>query len=226
MAFTNFLNTIGQIAGPAQNIFGAVKGYRDEKRLRKGILNQGPTEQEKFLNFLYGELAKPDSAYINRLTEQERTRMAGDLSKAINEQVLANRRERSLGRAAPFFDPERADETQSYILSRAGGEMGTQARGNVIENLLASAKGMAPLADAEAQRRREKLNARTEFFGVDRLLGNPLQRFLGENNLGDSIQSLLGAIQGNKAYFPPGRAGTYGPYQPAQRTPQSFMPRF
>ena len=224
MAFTNFLSTIGQIAGPAQSIFGAIKGYRDEKRLRKDILNQGPTEQEKFLNFLYGELAKPDSAYINRLTEQERTRMAGDLSKAINEQVLANRRERALGRAAPFFDPERADETQSYILSRAGGEMETRARGNVIENLLTSAKGLSPLADIEAQRRKDKLNARTEFFGLDRSQGDPLQRLFSEGGLGNSIQELLGAIKGNKAYFPQGRAGTYGPYQ--QRVPQSYMPRF
>jgi hypothetical protein len=225
MAFTQFLGTIGALAGPAQNIFGAVKGYREEKRLRKDILNQGPTEQEKFLNYLYGEIAKPDSAYINHLTEQEKTRMAGDLAKAINEQVLANRREMALGRAAPFFDPERADETQSYILSRAGAQMGTQARGNVIENLLSSARGLSGLSNVEAQRRRDKLNARTELFGLDRSEGTATQRLFNENNLGGNIQALLGAIKGNRAYFPPDKMGTYGPYRP-QRAPQSFMPRF
>ena len=77
--------------------------------------------------------------------------MRGAQQSDIKSKVLADRRERSMGRSPVFFDPERADENIAYQISRGAPMLQQQAQQSAIQRILEAA-GVGKYAGAEGDR--------------------------------------------------------------------------
>lgn len=131
---TDIAGTVEELSGPVGQIVGAIRGPRDVPQVEPLAAPPAETEAMRLL----AALADPGNERIAQLRQEEFQQLAQALSQGIRGQVLADRRERSLGRAGAFFDPERQDEALSLQLSRGLPALQQQAQSNVLDRILAA----------------------------------------------------------------------------------------
>lgn len=148
-ATSNASNIFSSIASPVQQILGAVKKQKNPVNY---VQMPSAPEAESYSVELLKELANPNSALLASLSAEENSALNAAQQSDIMERILADRRERAMGRANVFFDPERTDENISYQVSRAAGGLQSQARSNALNRILAAAKGVGGFAPAQTQR--------------------------------------------------------------------------
>ena len=139
--------TVTEIAGPVGQIIGAIRGPRDVPQVQPIPVPAAETESIALLR----ALADPGNELIQQLQREEFEGLTQALSQGLRAQVLAGRREESLGRRRPFFDPERQDEALAFQLSRGLPALQQQARQNAINRVLAAA-GVGQFAGGQQQR--------------------------------------------------------------------------
>lgn len=202
-----FLTNLTQAIGPIQQILSAIKGPEKPKI-------QPQPEAERYAQSLLKALADPNNSLLKSMASEELLNLQGGVQSDIRSKVLADRRERSMGRSNAFFDPERSDENIAYQISRGTPMLRQQAQQNAINRILQAA-GVGKYADAESERQQNYYAALGEQKKGELLQGGLMGR-LEQGN--DSLQKILQIFQqGNgKPYFPPGKEGTYGPYQPQE----------
>ena len=186
----NIAGTIGQIAGPIGQIISAVRGPEDVPQVQPTPTPAAETEAIRLLR----ALADPGNTRIQQLQREEFEQLANALSQGLRGQVLAGRREESLGRRRPFFDPERQDEALAFQLSRGLPALQQQARSNVIDRILAAA-GQGEFAPGQAQRIRGDIAAQAarqaEIATREQQAGGTFERF--QRGLG-GLSQILEAI--------------------------------
>lgn len=201
-----FLGKIAEAAGPVQQILRAIKGPEKPKI-------QPQPESERYAISLLKALADPNNSYVQSLADKEFQTLRGGQQADIRSKVLADRREQSMGRAPVFFDPERADENIAYQISRGTPMLQQQSQQNAIDRILQAA-GVGKYAGAESERQQNLYAAQGEFDKTNTAAGGIMGRI---NQGNDALKKILEIFQqgnSNPAYFPPGKQGTYGPYQP------------
>lgn len=110
---------IGQAIGAANTIYSTIKGFSAGKKAQKFAMQQRPGPNEERAAELYNALLDPDNPIIKKLQTQYTQTNTANFLNAIREMQYADRRAQALGRAPTFFNPERADETVNYLVSRA-----------------------------------------------------------------------------------------------------------
>ena len=149
MAF-EFLNSIG----PLVNILSAVNGYRNANNAVSG--NNVATASEKKSQALYAALADPNSPLLKQLTDQQQEQNLSDFQQQLTEMQLADRRAQAMGRSPTFFNPERADESLSYLTSRGLPQLRQQSQNQALARIQAAAGGIGGAMGA--QQNRQQIN--------------------------------------------------------------------
>ena len=140
----NIAGNIGKAAGPIEQIMAAIKGPKKPQA-------QPQPEAERYALSMLKALAEPGNSLVKALADEEMQNLQGGVQSDIRSKVLADRRERSMGRAPVFFDPERADENIAYQISRGTPMLRQQSQQNAIKRILEAA-GVGNYAGAESDR--------------------------------------------------------------------------
>ena len=189
----NIAQTVGGLVDPVSQIVQAVRGPRDVPQVQPIATPAAETESLRLLQ----ALADPGNELVQQLQQEEFEQLAQALSQGIRAQVLAGRREESLGRTRPFFDPERQDEAISFQLSRGLPQLQQTARTNALNRILQAAQGVGGFAPAQGQRITGDIAARgaraTEQAAREQAAGGTAGRI--QQGLG-GLERLLQAIQG------------------------------
>lgn len=180
----DFLNDIAGAIGPVQQILGAIKGNKKPKQ-------QPMPESERYAISLLKALADPNNTLVSSLADKEFQTLRGGQQSDIRSKVLADRRERSMGRAPVFFDPERADENIAFQISRGTPMLKQQSQQNAIQRILQAA-GVGNYAGAESDRMQNYYAALGEQKKGDILQGG-LSGRVGQGM--DALQKILEIFQ-------------------------------
>lgn len=179
-----FLGQIGQAAGPIQQIISAIKGPK------KPVAQPQPAAEQYSISLLKA-LADPNNSLVRALADEEFRSMRGAQQGDIRSKVMADRRERSMGRAPVFFDPERADENIAYQISRGTPMLQQQAQQSAIQRILQAA-GVGNFSGAESDRWKNHQGALAEYEKTKATAGGVLGR-VGQAN--DALQKILDIFQ-------------------------------
>lgn len=139
----NIANTISSVAGPVNSIINAIRGPQ-----KVNIPAPKQPASEAYAISLLKALAEPGNSLVKSLAAEELRNLMGGMQSDIRSRVLADRRERSMGRAPVFFDPERADENIAFQISRGGAGLVQQAQNNAIARIMQAA-GVGKFAPGE-----------------------------------------------------------------------------
>ena len=182
------LEFLNQLGGAVQQY----QGYRAGRKAQKyGKMALQMTPDEIRAAQLLAAYSNPESSSLVKLrTQQEYQQAQEALMSQIREQRLADRRGELRGQRQSFFDPERADQTIDYLISRGAPAMMSQARQNVLANLLSEANNY----NAQGNRERDRINRAQEFYTnkAAGLKGGPLQSF----RFGDILGNIVGQKTG------------------------------
>ena len=148
---------IGQVVTPVQQILTAIRGPQPYRGLDP--FDRPVPQAEQYATQLLSEIARPDSELLERLQAEESEGMLDAFRSGIRSKTLAERRERALGRAPTYFDPERADETISFQLSRAMPQIRNLARQAAIQRIQQAATGVGGYAGAQEARTQRMFEA-------------------------------------------------------------------
>lgn len=208
--------TFSQFRDPVSQIVSAVRGPRDVPQVDPIPVPAAESQASELLS----TLADPDSPLLQQIQRQEFESLAQALSQGIRGQVLAGRREESLGRRRPFFDPERQDESIAFQLSRGLPALQQRARENAINRILTAA-GVGQFAPAQAERIRGDIAAQaarqTEVASREQQAGTSADRFeRGLGGLEELLKELGGLSTRSRVPIPPVKP----------QVPQSFISRF
>lgn len=194
-----FLPMTAQAAPAVMQILGAFKGSSKPKI-------QPMPESERYAISMLKALADPNNSLVEQLADKEFQTLRGAQQSDIKSKVLADRRERSMGRAPVFFDPERADENVNYQISRGTPMLKQQSQQNAIQRIM-DAAGVGKYSGAESDRMQNYYAAMGENKKGDILQGGIMGR-LGQGN--DALQQILKIFQQSQTAGPP-RPQSYGP---------------
>jgi hypothetical protein len=200
------LNTAGQVAGPIGTILSAFG-------IGKSKQKQAPmSEAERYALSMLQAIGQPNNSLVKQLSDEEFANMHSGVLSDINEKVLADRRERSMGRAPVFFDPERRDENIASQISRGTPMLRQQAQQNAIQRIL-QAVGVGQFAPAQQNR----INAGIKAQAADKETLLAQGGFGGiAKNISTGLQDILRAINGDKT--PIGNSNTIT-WDPLKQTP-------
>lgn len=144
--FSNAVNTVAPLVGPAQQIMGAIRGPQMAE-----VPSLPAPQAETYVTGLLQQLADPNSQLLANLQEKEFGNLYDSFGGDIKRMQMADRRSQVMGRKPTFFAPERRDEQVAYLMSRGAPQLQQQARANALENIL-SATGVKGFAGAQAGR--------------------------------------------------------------------------
>lgn len=142
------LEFLGPIASTASSVMQLIDAFKGPKRPKT-------PKSEKYAIGLLKALAEPGNPLIDLLTKEELQNYAGMFQEQIRSKVLADRRERSLGRAPVFFDPERFDENIAFQISRGMPRLRQMSQQSAIERIMKAAGGVGGFAPAEYGRQQD-----------------------------------------------------------------------
>lgn len=209
----DFLTQLGNYAGPISNIINAIRGPQKVQQL--------PVPPgEAYATSLYKALAEPNNSLVASMTAANQQQGMNDLQQQLTEQQLADRREVSMGRAPTYFDPERADQTVSYLTSRGAPGIAANARTQAINQIQAAAQGAGGFAGAQGQRTSNYMAA--QGASKEAQLQNPSLTPFGRINTGtqglEQILQMFAKQQGMEntgqvKWNQPVDPSMYGPYQ-------------
>jgi hypothetical protein len=182
------LSTAGQVAGPIGTILSAF-GIGGGKKQKEAPMS----EAERQSIALLMALGQPGNSLVKSMQDDELANLHSGFLSDINEKVLADRRENSMGRAPVFFDPERRDENIASQISRGTPMLKQQAHQNAIQRILQAAGvgGFAPM-----QQNRINAGLKAQAAEKDTLLAQGgIGGLLGKGTQG--LQQILAALSGN-----------------------------
>lgn len=192
----SFLSSIGSalgtagsaasgLAGPLgsiMSIFSALKGGDKVKQ----------PESERYAISLLKALGTPGNSYVKQMQDEEMNNLFSGFESDIMSKILADRREKALGRSGVFFDPERRDENISQQISRGTPMLKQQAHQNAIQRILQAA-GVGSYG--QAQTKRDQLNFAGEAAQKDTM--NAMGGYGGMLSQGtNALQNILKVFQG------------------------------
>ena len=202
----NFLGGVSNFVSPVSSILGAIRGPQEITVPKP----QTPASETYAISLLKA-IAQPGNSLVKSLAAEELRNLMSAQQGDIRSKVLADRRERSMGRAPVFFDPERADENIAFQISRGGPMLAQQAQSNAIQRIMSAATGTGGFAGAQYGRSQDYQNA----LGAAREanIQNPMPNTLSRMNTGiTGIQQILSTIN-NKTPAPTNTGyGGYGPF--------------
>ena len=191
--FLDFLgqasSAISDISGPASQIMGMFKSNKVAQPQRQAV-----PAAETYAISLLKAIAQPGNSLVKQLAAEELQGLMAGQQSDIRSRVMADRRERAMGRAPVFFDPERADENIAFQLSRGGAGLQQQAQSNAVQRILEAA-GVGKYAQAGADR--ESIYEDRQATRKETMAGMPnvLQRVqTGLEGIG-GLQNGLGGLQ-------------------------------
>ena len=220
----NIAGTINQIAGPVGQIIGALRGNKPSSyapslrdQIVKRSVNRQPSQAENQALSLLMALGQPNNSYVKSIQDEEFKNLHSGVQGDIRSKVLADRRERSMGRSNTFFDPERSDENIAYQISRGTPMLRQQAHKNAIERILEAA-GIGEYAANADTREQNSLNSMASLYALDTLQPN----MGGGGQMQSQAPGLLGRIQGGlggldqilKIFQKTQKPEMFGPYRP------------
>jgi len=219
---SNVLGTAGQFAGPISSILSTITGAKNNKKYDKQqeqifqeLMNRGPSAEEQYAQSIYKALADPNNSLVKQTQDAEYQDLMNAINQGIQGKVLSDRREAAMGRRPTYFDPERADESISYQLSRGAPAALLQAKQNARTNLTSAATGVGGYSEAADKRTTGRLGARQDYLDYQR------ERPSGVSQFGDLFKSIGGGIEGLLGVINGGRGGgastsrPMGPYLPS-----------
>lgn len=188
---SDFVGGLTPIASGIGNIMNILGGNKDYKKLLAAA--QQPTPAEQRAGSLYESLLQPNNSLVKQMTDDEtRQGMSAFLSQ-IKAMQMADARAGARGKRGAFFNPERADETVNYLVSRGLPGLQQQARTNARNDIYSTATAIGGQSGLQQQRQNMVLNA----------MGNNAAYQSSGGGLGPSItsggqgiQDMLKAIQG------------------------------
>lgn len=186
---------INNIASPVSSILGAIRGFKGAESVQA----TPASSSERYAIDLLKEISDPNSELVAQLTESEAQSLRNALNEGLRGQVLADRRERSLGRSNVFFDPERQDEAIAYQLSRGAPYIEQSARANAINRILSSATGVGRYSPLGQERIRGDIAARGALESENAVRNQNLPQ-----TIQTSIDQILNTVKGTPPFNPYG----------------------
>ncbi len=114
--------------------------------------NNVPTAAETQSNALFQAALNPNSPQMQALTQQNRTMNLQTYQQQIQQMQMADARNRAMGRASTFFNPQTADQDISYLTSRGLAPMNALSQQQAQETLMGGAKGIQTNLQPQAGR--------------------------------------------------------------------------
>lgn len=193
-----FLSDLGGAVGslaPVAKSFGglldAIRGGSAQSSLYKQAGKMSPAESQAFS--LYGALSQPDNTLVKSLTENEMRANTEALLSQLRAMQLTDRRGMLRGRRSTFFNPERADETVDYLVSRGAPALRQQSEQTARTNIMNQANGLRGIAPIQQARQNTQLEMGRN-SAASNILGGGYAGQVG--NFTSGIQGLLKALQG------------------------------
>lgn len=204
-------STFGKIAPVAQGIGGLIDAIQGPRRYNDIYRQAGqPTAGEMQAQALYGALAQPNNSYVRQMSEAEMRANTEALLSQLRSMALTDRRAQLRGQRGTFFNPERADETIDFLVSRGAPAMRTQAEQTARSNIASSAAGLMGNAVLESQRQSNQLNMRLAQEALRAKSGG----YAGQiGQLGSGLEDLIRAIGGGAQRRPSSTFVGPMPYQ-------------
>jgi hypothetical protein len=188
-----FLSDISSGLGQLSPLAGGIGSLLSAFGVGKPKINYAPTPSEAHANSLLLALSQPNNSLVNYETDQGMKTGMNDLLMALKQRQMLAQRLQSRGVRAGGFNPERADESVDYALSRALPTMRTNAEATAKSNILNRAEALSGIGKQEAARRTLQQTDRNNAFSQFQTSGG----FGGMAQQGISgIQNLLMALQG------------------------------
>ncbi len=100
----SFLDSISPLVNMAGQLYGQ---YRANNAINR---NNVPTAAETQSNALFQAALNPNSPQMQALTQQNRTMNLQAYQQQIQQMQMADARNRAMGRASTFFNPQTADQ--------------------------------------------------------------------------------------------------------------------
>lgn len=179
----SFLSQLGGIAQQAGGIYDILRAGKTNKKIMSRLGQITPEEQQA--QALYGALMQPNNSLVKSLTDTEMQANTEAMLSQLRAMQLSDRRGLARGRRQTFFDPERADETIDFLVSRGMPAMRQQAEQTARSNIQNAASGYANLANFG----RKRLDNQNRFY-----LGQQAQNEMS-GGLGGKISNAAGSIE-------------------------------
>jgi hypothetical protein len=186
-------STLGSLAGPVGNIMSIFQALKGPEKVKQPA-------SERYAISLLKALGTPGNSYVKQMQDEEFQNLFSGVRGDIMEKVLADRRERAMGRAGVFFDPERRDENIYQQISRGTPMLKQQASQNAIQRILQAA-GVGTYGQSETKR--DQLNFAAQAAQKDTM--NAMGGYGGMISKGtDALQNILRTFQGKTTQSPNG----------------------
>lgn len=193
-----FLGTLGNVVGTAapiaQGIAGLMQAFGKDpyKQAYQAALNEGPTAAEQRANSLFEALLQPNNSLVKQMSQDNLQQGMSNFLMQLKQAQMMDARRMSRGQRGTFFNPERADETISYLTTRGLPAISRQATEDARNQIAQSAAGIAGQIGPQAARQQRQLSAMQTNAALQAKTGG-LGGQIGR--AGGGIQDLLKAIQ-------------------------------
>lgn len=154
----------------------------------KPKMDYGPTPSEAQANSLFQALLDPNNSLVKQNTDINMQKGMQDMLMQLKQMQMLGARGQARGLRNAFFNPERADETINYLLTRGQPAIAQQARDTARSDIYTTANALKGFASSEqARRTQQQTNAGVDyqnfqtqggFGGMASRFGNGLQDFL------------------------------------------------
>lgn len=195
---------ISSILGGIGGLFDAFKG-----KSKRPVLDLSLTPAESQANSLYQALLDPNNSLIKDNTQKNLESGVLGFLENINALKRSDQRSLSRGQRGTFFNPERADETVDYLVSRGMPALRDKARQNAISDIKAAAAGFQGQAGAGIDRQNQSNAYRQNLYSIDQAKGGTGGQ-LGA--LGSGIESILKLLKPGAANEDIATDDAYGPF--------------
>jgi hypothetical protein len=148
MALSFLSDFLGQAAPVAKGIGGLLDAFG----VGRPKMNYGPTASEAQANSLFQALLDPNNSLVRQNTDINMQRGMQDLLMQLKLMQMQGARGQARGIRNTFFNPERADETISYLTSRALPSITQQARTQATNDIRSAAESLKGFGDMEQKR--------------------------------------------------------------------------
>lgn len=170
----DFLNTVSGVAQKLPPIFQGISNIQQAFRKNPGqpdfatspyeqayqvAINEGPTAAEQRAGSLYEALLQPGNSLVSQLTNDNMQTGMNNFLMQLKQMQMMDARRQGRGLRGTFFNPERADETVSYLTSRGMPAIQQQAQVGARGQIMDSARAIGGQANLESQRRQRQLSA-------------------------------------------------------------------
>jgi len=199
------LDFLGGFTQAATGIGGLLNAFG----LGKPKMNYGPTPSEAQANSLFQALLDPNNSLVKQNTDINMQKGMQDLLMQLKLMQMQGTRQQARGVRNTFFNPERADETVNYLLTRGQPAIADNARNTAKTDIRNTAQSLLGFVPGEQARSNARNANRDRDYSAFQTAG-------GFGGLGGGLQDLLKALTGGGGgslpWQAPGNVNPFGSY--------------